>query len=143
MRSYIIGGIGALTVLALVFAFQNKGDILWSKNQLMQPADLAKLIGTPNAPVIFDIGPAGKIKGAIYIGPVKDDEGIAALKAQLSKLSKTTAIVVYCGCCPYEHCPNIRPAYKLLTEMGFTDAKLLDMPHNLKTDWIDKGYAVE
>jgi thiosulfate/3-mercaptopyruvate sulfurtransferase len=39
--------------------------------------------------------------------------------------------------------PNIRPAFKLLTEMEFTHFKLLNLPHNLKTDWIDRGCSTE
>jgi len=50
--------------------------------------------------------------------------------------------VIYCGCCPFEHCPNVRPAFQLLNEMKFTNQKLLNLSTNLKTDWIDKGYPV-
>jgi thiosulfate/3-mercaptopyruvate sulfurtransferase len=28
----------------------------------------------------------------------------------------------------------------LLKELKFTHYKLLDLPHNMKTDWLDKGY---
>jgi hypothetical protein len=37
----------------------------------------------------------------------------------------------------------VRPAFKLLNDLQFTNAKLLDLSHNLKADWIDKGYPVE
>ena len=111
----------------------------------MEPADLAKMIQSKaaNTPVIFNIGPAGKITGSVYIGAAHDAENIAALKKQLEKLPKNTSVVIYCGCCPFEPCPNVRPAFKLLNEMGFTNHKLLNLSHNLKVDWIDKGYPVE
>jgi hypothetical protein len=48
--------------------------------------------------------------------------------------------VVYCGCCPYEHCPNVRPAVAVLKEMKFTNFKLLNLEKNIKTDWLDKGF---
>jgi hypothetical protein len=60
----------------------------------------------------------------------------------LSTLPKDANIVIYCGCCPFVKCPNIRPAFTLLNKMGFKKHKLLNLSHNVKTDWIDKGYPV-
>jgi hypothetical protein len=60
----------------------------------------------------------------------------------LEKLPKDASIVVYCGCCPYRSCPNVRPAFNLLNSMGFKNHKLLDLPQNIKVDWIDHGYPV-
>ena len=60
-------------------------------------------------------------------------------RAILNKLDKNTEIVLVCGCCPFEHCPNIRPSFELMTEMKFTNQKLLNLSHNLKVDWINKG----
>jgi thiosulfate/3-mercaptopyruvate sulfurtransferase len=62
------------------------------------------------------------------------------MRQQLSKILKDARIVIYCGCCPLEHCPNVRPAFILLNDMKFTNAQLLNLEHNVKTDWIDKGY---
>ncbi len=42
--------------------------------------------------------------------------------------------------CTIANCPNIRPAFSLLNEMKFTNHKLLDIPKNIKVDWIDKGF---
>jgi len=116
----------------------------WKENQLMAPADLAKMINDGNAkkPVIFNIGPSGKIKGSIHIGPSKESDNLKELKDQLSKLPKNTSIVIYCGCCPFEHCPNIRPVFELLNKEGFTNHKLLNLSKNLKADWIDKGFPL-
>ena len=79
---------------------------------------------------------------SIDIGEGKDKQKIEKLKKELSKLPKDTNIVIYCGCCPFKDCPNIRPAFKLLNEMKFTNHKLLNLSHNLKVDWIDKGYPI-
>ena len=116
----------------------------WKENQLMPPAELAKFINDANAkkPVIFNIGPAGKIKESIYIGPSKEKDNLEELKKQLAKLPKDASVVIYCGCCPFEHCPNVRPAFELLEKLGFTNPKLLNLPKNLKADWIDKGYPL-
>jgi thiosulfate/3-mercaptopyruvate sulfurtransferase len=116
----------------------------WTANQLLPPADLAKVITDKNVPqpFVFSIGPDALIKGSIDIGPGCEKENLAKLKEQLSKLPKDANIVIYCGCCPFEHCPNIRPAFKLLKDMKFTNQKLLSLQKNIKVDWIDKGYPV-
>lgn len=116
----------------------------WTENQLMPPAELAKLINDGNAhqPVVFSIGPGAIVKGSIDIGPAKEKDNLKTLKQQLSKLPKDTAIVIYCGCCPFQHCPNIRPAFELLNKMKFTNHKLLNLPKNIKVDWINKGFPM-
>ena len=116
----------------------------WKENQLMPAEDLAKLITDESTqkPIIFNIGPAGKIKGSIYIGPAKEKDNMENLKEQLTKLPKDAVIVIYCGCCPFENCPNIRPAFELLNKMKFINYKLLSLQKNIKVDWIDKGYPM-
>ena len=74
------------------------------------------------------------------MGPAHEKENLEKLKRQLIPLPKDADIVIYCGCCPFEHCPNIRPAFSLLNEMKFSNARLLNLEHNIKTDWISKGY---
>lgn len=140
-----------LSVLAaalLTFAFRNSsvvnGKEPWTKEQLMEPADLARMITDSSAetPVIYSVGPGGDIKGNIEMGPAQEKENLEKLRSALDKLDRDAEVVIFCGCCPFEHCPNIRPAFELLNEMQFTRHKLLNMPHNLKVDWIDKGYPV-
>jgi thiosulfate/3-mercaptopyruvate sulfurtransferase len=80
------------------------------------------------------------IPHSIAVGPVQEEENMAKLTDQLKGVDRKKEVVVYCGCCPYEHCPNVRPAVALLKELKFTNYKLLDLPHNMKTDWLDKGY---
>ena len=82
------------------------------------------------------------IKGSIYIGPTKDQKNLDTFKTQLDKLPKDANIVIYCGCCPFDRCPNVRPAFELLNKMEFRNQKLLNLSHNVKADWIDKGYPV-
>ncbi len=116
----------------------------WKSTQLIAPADLAKMITDQNVkqPIIFSIGPGAIIKGSIEIGLAKDSANLAKFKQQLAHLPKDADIVIYCGCCPFEHCPNIRPAFSLLNQMKFTRHKLLNLEHNIKIDWINKGYPV-
>jgi thiosulfate/3-mercaptopyruvate sulfurtransferase len=118
----------------------------WKQEQLMKPEELAKVLNDgdkKNDPVIFNIGPSGAIKGSIEIGFVNDSKGIKKLESNLKNLSKDQFIVLYCGCCPFEHCPNIRPAFDLLNKKGYKNHRLLDLPKNLKVDWIDKGFPME
>jgi thiosulfate/3-mercaptopyruvate sulfurtransferase len=115
----------------------------WTEKQLMAPATLAKNINNGNSHTyIFSIGPGALIKNSIDIGPAQEKANLEKLKAQLAKLPKDADIVIYCGCCPFEHCPNIRPAFALLQQLKYTNAKLLNLSTNLRTDWIAKGYPV-
>jgi hypothetical protein len=117
----------------------------WRPDQLMEPKDLATIINDPKSekPLIIDIGPAGVIKSAVHIGAVHEQENFDRLKELLSKQKKDRQIVIYCGCCPFVHCPNVRPAFKLLNDMKFTNQKLLNLSHNLKANWINYGYPME
>ena len=76
------------------------------------------------------------------INTPEDKENLKKLKELLSKEKKDKEIVIYCGCCPFKNCPNIRPAFSLLNSMKFTQHKLLDLPHNLKADWINYDYPM-
>lgn len=110
----------------------------------MNPADLAQNLNNLIArkPTIFNIGPSGAIKESIEVGATQHDGNVEELRSRLSKMDKDAQIVIYCGCCPFDVCPNIRPAFSLLNEMGFTNHKLLNLPENLKVDWIDRGYPM-
>jgi len=136
----------AFTTLMLVtspFSSQGQNDP-WTPQQLLAPADLAKVLNNPKSPqpIVFSIGMQAIVKGSIDIGPVMRTENINSLKQNLSKLAKNKQIVVYCGCCPFSRCPNVRPAMALLKSMQFTNYKLLNLPQNVKVDWIDKGYPM-
>ena len=117
----------------------------WTEDQLQDPEGLANILRSPAAkpPAIFNIGPMENIKGAIFIGPTKDKNNLAKLKQALSAVPKDKTVIIYCGCCPFRVCPNIRPAFALLKEMKFTRPKLLNLEHNLKTNWIDPGFPMQ
>jgi thiosulfate/3-mercaptopyruvate sulfurtransferase len=113
---------------------------------LVQPDQLAKALA--GKPAVFQVGPnvlyrSKHIPGAIFAGPGNKAEGVALLKAEVAKLPKDREIVIYCGCCPWDKCPNMQPAFAALKEMGYTKVKALYIPENFKTNWIDKGYPVE
>jgi len=121
-----------------------QNPVNWTRDQLMEPAELSQLIQKgKKVPVIFSVGPGALIPHSIDAGMASHPENLDRLKQELSSVPKKSKLVIYCGCCPFEHCPNVRPAISLLKELGFTNYRLLDLPHNLKTDWIDKGYPVD
>jgi len=115
----------------------------------LEPKDLAQqLHGTAAKPLLLHVGFAVMYRGkhipqSIYAGPARNAEGIEALKKAVAGIPKDRDIVVYCGCCPYEMCPNIKPALETLRQLGFTHVKALLIPTNFATDWVEKGYPVE
>src|SRR6266496_528759 len=134
--------IAVLLLLLTVAAFIRKQTEPWRPDQLKEPKDLAAIINdsTVAKPLIISVGPAGLIKGAINIGPTQEKENLNKLNELLSKEKKDREIMIYCGCCPFKNCPNIRPAFSLLNSMKFTNHKLLNLSNNLKADWINYDY---
>lgn len=129
-----------VTMLTQVACSQQK-PINWTPEQLEQPADLARKIQeNKNVPVIINIGPGAIIPHSLDAGPAENEKGINKLKSLVSNLDKNADIVIYCGCCPYAHCPNVRPAIDALKEGKFTNYHLLNLPQNINADWISKGY---
>jgi hypothetical protein len=110
----------------------------------MAPSKLMESIkGNAPKPVIFNIGFVNDIPGAINIGSINEKENLAKFDSYLKDLKKDTPIVIYCGCCPFDKCPNVRPAFSHLTDKGFTNHKLLNLPVSLKANWIDKGFPLK
>lgn len=134
--------LGLLALILVSFKSQQKEP--WTQEQLLEPRDLALTINTAQShqPVVLSVGPAAIIKNSIDIGATREKENLDKLKQQLKDVSKDETIVLYCGCCPFDKCPNIRPAFELLNQMQFKNHKLLNLPHNIKMDWIDHGYPV-
>ncbi len=114
----------------------------WTKNQLMEPSVLAKMIEKGQKIRIYNIGVVEDIKGATHLGAASEKQNVEKLGKVLKGLPKNEMIVVYCGCCPMDKCPNIRPAFKALNDQKFTKAYLLNLTVNLKTEWINKGYPL-
>lgn len=122
----------------------------WGENTV-KPADLvAELANTSGAdkPVVVCTAPpflfrAGHVPGAVLHGPMTSPAVINDLTAWAQPLPRSSNIVIYCGCCPMEQCPNIRPAYTVLKDLGFTRLRVLVLPDNFATDWVGRGYPIE
>src|SRR5580698_5471256 len=112
----------------------------------VQPKELVSHLDAGTA--IFQVGPnvlyrSKHIPGAIYAGPGSKPEGLSLLRAAAASLPRTSEIVIYCGCCPWDRCPNIKPAMEMLKSMGYTRVTAMHVPTSFKADWIDQGYPVE
>lgn len=114
---------------------------------LWQPADLAHMLNSADKPLVLQIGShvlyaEAHVPGSEYVGAAGTSAGLQALRERVADLRKGQTIVIYCGCCPWGKCPNIRPAYELLQSLGFSNVKALYIPDNFGTDWVNKGYPV-
>jgi len=117
--------------------------------QLIQPEDLARLLADTSIrqPMVLHVGykvlfRGGHIPGSRHIGPASTPDGRAALKQVLREIPRQQEIVLYCGCCPWTDCPNVRPALQAAREMGLKNVRLVYLPENLQHDWIDKGLPI-
>ena len=115
---------------------------------IMQAQELAQALKNPTKPLVFYVGPEmfyqqGHIPGAEFLGPAERPEGLKKLQARAASLPRNSSIVIYCGCCPWSHCPNIHPAYNELKKMGFTHLRVLYLQMSFGTDWAEKGYPVQ
>ncbi len=117
----------------------------WKKEQLMSTTELSTKLKTnaKDKPLVFNVGPMQNIKTAVAVGAATNITFASKMKETLAMENKTKAIVVYCGCCSYSTCPNIKPAYDALVEMGYKNTKVLELPVGLNPDWISKGFPME
>ncbi|MGC4048381.1 MAG: rhodanese-like domain-containing protein [Paludibaculum sp.] len=144
-RGWIRTSLAGMTAVAAIAAPPG-----WNDADLIQPADFAKRLGQKDANkiAIFHVGFGvlyrGKhIPNSTYVGPCNKPEGIELLRNAVAKLPKDQEIVIYCGCCPWDHCPNMKPALAELKQLGFKRIKALMIPTNFSADWIQLGYPVE
>jgi rhodanese-related sulfurtransferase len=117
---------------------------------LIQPDTLNRLLQSDatHRPLILQVGSRllyaeAHIRGSEYAGPGSQAAGLQLLQSRVSTLPKKKSIVLYCGCCPWNRCPNLGPAFKQLHDMGFTNVKVLYLADNFGTDWVNKGYPVD
>ena len=122
----------------------------WAAEQTISPAAFAKELADSKAgdrPTIVCVGfrnfyEGAHIPGASYHGPASTADGLDDLKKFASDLPSTTGLVIYCGCCPLVHCPNVRPAFSALVGMGFARVRLLALQQSFASDWMKPGYPV-
>lgn len=118
--------------------------------QLLQPEVLSLLLQSARAdkPLVLQVGShvlfaEAHIPGSEYVGPGSQPAGLQQLQNRVASVARTKLIVLYCGCCPWQRCPNVGPAFAKLRQMGFSNVKVLYLADNFGADWAAKGYPVE
>jgi len=138
-----------LTLFSLLLALTAAAQNPWKPSELTAPAKIAEELKTPDpSRHIFYVGfpilyKGAHVKDASFTGPCSKKEGTDLLTAALKDVPHDAEVIIYCGCCPFVRCPNIRPAYQVLKDLGYTRIKVLDLPTNLHTDWVEKGYPID
>ena len=128
-----------------------RSTVPWTPAETVSPAGLVSEIARASKadkPVVVCTAPAflyrnGHVPGASLHGPASTQQGLGDLRKWAQGLVRSTDLVVYCGCCPLDQCPNLSPAFKALRGMGFTRVRVLVLPNNFGIDWVEKGYPVE
>jgi thiosulfate/3-mercaptopyruvate sulfurtransferase len=123
----------------------------WTDAQVLHASELARELGNAKGasdPTIIYAGfrtlfEGGHIPGASFHGTTSKEEGLLELKKWIATLPRSANLVIYCGCCPFDRCPNIRPAYTALHDMGFTHVRVLVLPTSFAADWVEKGYPMQ
>lgn len=137
--------VGAILVTASIFAAAGQADSIPAL-QRISPDDLVKILHAgKETPLMIQVGShvlyeQAHIPGSEYIGAASSDAGLQQLRKRVDPLPRKRFIVLYCGCCPWDHCPNVKPAFEALRAMGFTQVKVLYIADNFGTNWVDKGY---
>lgn len=149
----------AAGVLVLIFAIVSspsngaRGAVpaspQWRNAHQISATELAKRISGPanTRPIVLQVGfkplyDGGHVPGAIFAGSASTMDGLAKLKTISEKIPRTKEVVLYCGCCPWEKCPNVQPAYDALRRMGFSHLVVLLIPQDFAHDWIAQGFPV-
>ncbi|HVP42955.1 MAG TPA: rhodanese-like domain-containing protein [Terriglobales bacterium] len=139
------GLIVALAVILPAAAQKPADDLAPGSPHLVQPEQLAKELKSAGKPLVLYLGPRflyrqAHIPGAEFIG--MPSEAIEKLRARVAFLPKDSPVVIYCGCCPWEHCPNVRPGFAELKKAGLTKVRVLYLPASFSADWKNKGFPV-
>lgn len=139
----------ASILLFSLFAVGQSAELPPGSPQLIQPEDLAKTLQSSGGqkPIVLYVGPHilyvhAHVPGAEYIGQTGKPEGLDKLRERAKSLPHDAFVVIYCGCCPWDRCPNIRPAYQELAKMGFKNLRVLYLSSSFGIDWTEKGYPV-
>lgn len=119
-------------------------------DQRLSPKDLVVQLGKDSKgakPLLLHVGftmlyRQAHIPGSVYAGPTNSADGLAKLNTVLKGVPKDREIVIYCGCCPWNRCPNVGPAFDRAVALGYQNIKVLIIPHNFGEDWADLGYPV-
>ncbi len=136
----------AIALTSAVLAYQAS---LIPASRLINPDELVKILQSAKSekPLMIQVGSRvlyaqAHIPNSEYIGPTSSESGLQSLRKRVEPLPRNKLIVLYCGCCPWSHCPNVKPADEALHAMGFTNVKVLYIADDFGANWVEKGYPV-
>ena len=139
-------GLASFVLISAAAAFQATSI---PTPRLINPDELVKILQSSKGekPLMIQVGShvlysQAHIPGSEYIGPANSEIGLQQLRRRVESLPRSKFILIYCGCCPWSHCPNVKPADAALRALGFTNVKVLYVANNFGADWVDKGYPV-
>jgi len=145
----LCSAIFAMLVLSGVTSLRANPEDPWTLKQTVQPVDFVKELQQEKDPypTVIYVGvktlyEGVHIPGAAFYGPGSTEQGLAELRKFASTLPKNSDVVLYCGCCPLEKCPNLRPAFIALKDIGFARLRVLILPTSFNTDWVEQGLPV-
>ncbi len=145
--SFALGALVSIVLSASSYGAARKSEV--NSDSTITGSQLVKLLSqkTGEKPLVIQVGfqflyEGGHIDGARWAGPASTSKGLQRLKDAVRMVPKNKEIVIYCGCCPWSECPNIKPAYKTLTKLGFRHVKMLYIPVDFAHDWIDHGFPI-
>jgi rhodanese-related sulfurtransferase len=140
--------VGVLFVSLVPVALGQQASLI-PRSRLISPEELVRILEVTKGekPLLIQVGShvlyaQAHIPGSEYIGPASSESGLQQLRKRVESLPRSKFIVIYCGCCPWSHCPNVQPADATLQAMGFSNVKVLYIANNFGVDWVDKGYPV-
>jgi thiosulfate/3-mercaptopyruvate sulfurtransferase len=150
-RKKLVALFGAILAASVVVvgSLRANPEEPWTGKQTVQVAAFAKELQQERDPypTVIYVGvkalyEGAHIPGAVFYGPGSTEQGLSELKRFAATLPKNSDVVLYCGCCPLEKCPNLRPAFVALKESGFARLRVLILPTNFNTDWVEKRFPV-
>ena len=141
MKAYRLLLLSCSLLVSLVMQAQPNS---FKAEQLLQPAKLNEAYSKPAAaqPLILNMGVERNIKNAVEVGIVSSPSKYQKLVEVMKKVPKNREIVLYCGCCKLENCPNIPIALEKLSALGYKNVKILNLIEGINEDWIDKKYPM-
>jgi thiosulfate/3-mercaptopyruvate sulfurtransferase len=128
----LIAAIVLLILVSGVFAFQAS---LIPASRLINPEELVKILQSSKGEkplmiqvgsyVLYDAGAYSRFRVHRSWPPARVGLQQLLRKHVQSLPRKQVHRDLYCGCCPWSHCPNVKPADDALRAMGFTNVKVL------------------
>ena len=115
-----------LFTFTIACLFSSNAFAQWSSiapGRLINPEDLVKTLKSgKEKPILLQVGShtlflQAHIPGSEYVGAAANEPGLQQLRKRVESLPRNKFIVLYCGCCPWSHCPNVKPADDALHAM--------------------------